>query len=76
MKDGKPIGYELNPGTESKLFINSGLKPGDIAVEMNGYDLTDTTQAMQVMGQLQDMTEVTLVVDRNGDRQTINLDLK
>ena len=42
---------------------------------MNGYDLTDTNQAMQVMGQIQDMTEITLVVDRNGDRQTVTLNL-
>lgn len=75
MKDGKPAGYELNPGSEGKMFLDAGLKPGDIAVEMNGYDLTDTNQAMQVMGQIQDMTEITLVVDRNGDRQTVTLNL-
>lgn len=76
MKDGKPVGYELNPGSEGKIFLDAGLKPGDVAVEMNGYDLTDTNQAMQVMGQIQDMTEITLVVDRNGDRQTVTLNLE
>lgn len=76
MKDGKVIGYELNPGTDNRLFINSGLKGGDIAVEINGRDLTNNAEAMQVMGELQNMTEVSLVIDRNGSRETINLDLK
>src|SRR5574344_1010316 len=76
MNSGKTIGYELNPGNDRRLFINAGLKEGDIAVEINGYDLTDNAQAMQAMGELQNMTEITLVVDRNGSRETISLDLK
>ena len=75
-RDGKVIGYELNPGSDSRLFINSGLKSGDIAVEINGKDLTNNAQAMQVMGELQNMTEVSIVIDRNGSRESINLDLK
>lgn len=75
-RDGRVIGYELNPGSDSRLFINSGLKSGDIAVEINGKDLTNNAQAMQVMGELQNMTEVSIVIDRNGSRESINLDLK
>lgn len=76
IQDGKTIGYELNPGTDNRMFINAGLKEGDIAVEINGYDLRNSAQAMQAMGDLQNMTEITLVVDRNGSRETISLDLK
>ena len=75
-KDGKIVGYELNPGSEGKLFIDAGLKAGDIAVEINGRDLTDNEQAMGVMGELQNMTQINIVVDRNGSRETIVLDIQ
>ena len=75
-KDGKIIGYELNPGSEGKLFIDAGLKAGDIAVEINGKDLTDSAQAMAVMGELQNMTQINIVVDRNGSKETIVLDIQ
>lgn len=75
-EDGKIIGYELNPGAESKLFIDAGLKAGDIAVEINGKDLTDSQQAMAVMGELQNMTQINIVVNRNGSRETIVLDIQ
>ncbi|MGN1394531.1 MAG: type II secretion system protein GspC [Succinivibrionaceae bacterium] len=76
MKDGKIVGYELNPGEDTRLFINSGLKEGDIAVEINGHDLSNDAEAMKIMGQIQNLTKIEIVVERNGDRETINLDLE
>lgn len=76
IRDGKTIGYELNPGKEEKLFIDAGLRAGDIAVEINGRDLTNNAEAMAAMGELQQATSISLVVDRNGSRETINLDLQ
>ncbi len=76
MRDGKTVGYELNPGKNNKLFIDAGLKAGDIAVDINGHDLTDNAQAMQLMGELQNLTSLTIVVDRDGAKETINLNLQ
>ncbi len=76
MADGKMIGYELNPGNDNKLFINSGLRAGDIAVEINGRDLTNNAEAMKVIGELQNATELNIVIDRNGSKENIFLDLK
>ena len=58
------------------MFINAGLQAGDVAVEINGMDLTDNVQAMAAMAQLQEATSITLVIERNGSRETITLDLQ
>lgn len=76
IENGKTIGYELTPGSDDKLFINAGLQAGDVAVEINGMDLTDNVQAMAAMAQLQEATSITLVIERNGSRETITLDLQ
>lgn len=75
-KNGKTIGYELNPGEESKVFYDAGLQNGDIAVEMNGYDLTNTFQAMKLMGEFQNLKKIDIVVLRDETRRNITLDLE
>ena len=45
-------------------------------MEINGKDLTDSAQAMAVMGELQNMTQINIVVDRNGSKETIVLDIQ
>lgn len=59
-------GYRLNPGKDRKLFTESGLKANDLAVSLNGYDLTDLGQSMEAMAELATMTDVAITVDRDG----------
>ncbi|MBY6187859.1 type II secretion system protein GspC [Marinobacter hydrocarbonoclasticus] len=59
-------GYRLNPGKNRELFMQSGLQPNDLAVSMNGYDLTNMAESMQVLSQLADLDEVSLMVEREG----------
>ncbi|PKG58509.1 MULTISPECIES: type II secretion system protein GspC [unclassified Shewanella] len=63
---GELAGYRLNPGKDRKLFIEAGFKPNDLAKSINGYDLTNMGQALEVMGQLPEMTEIALMVEREG----------
>ncbi|MCL1059434.1 type II secretion system protein GspC [Shewanella gelidimarina] len=63
---GELAGYRLNPGKDRKLFIEAGFKPNDLAKSLNGYDLTNMGQALEVMGQLPEMTEIALMVEREG----------
>jgi len=65
-RDGELAGYRLNPGKDRKLFIEAGFKPNDLAKSINGYDLTNMGQALEVMGQLPEMTEIALMVEREG----------
>ena len=64
---GEIIGYRLMPGRDAEFFKASGLKAGDIAVQMNGYDLTSPLDAAQAMQGLKTETEVSLWVNRAGE---------
>lgn len=66
-RDGELVGYKIRPGKKVELFNTFGLRNGDIAVEINGYDLTDLTQAMTAMQELRNATEARLLVERNGE---------
>ncbi|OKY27599.1 MULTISPECIES: type II secretion system protein GspC [Thalassotalea] len=65
-QNGDIIGYQLMPGKEPDFFRSSGLKSGDIAVQMNGYDLTLPSEAAQAVQALKEETEISLLVNRNG----------
>lgn len=65
-QEGELVGYRINPGKNPELFQKAGFKPNDLAKAINGYDLTDMTQALDVMGQLPDLTEISVTVERDG----------
>ena len=62
---GKGV-IELNLVKTGALFEQAGLKSGDLAVELNGIDLTDTQQAFTLMKEFPTMTDMTLSVERGG----------
>ncbi|WP_448569445.1 type II secretion system protein GspC [Thalassotalea ganghwensis] len=66
-KNGDIIGYSLMPGNKAEFFTASGLKAGDVAVQINGYDLTIPSNAAQALQELKEQQEISLVVDRDGD---------
>ena len=70
-KDGRVVGYQLMPGKNSEFFQNSGLKSGDVAIQMNGYDLTVPSEAAQALSALKQDKEVSLLIDRNGELNEI-----
>jgi general secretion pathway protein C len=65
--DGKIVGYQLSPGNNEEFFQQSGLQTGDIAVQLNGLDLSDPKQAAQALQTLREEQEITLTVEREGD---------
>ncbi len=64
--NGRLNGYRLNPGKNRELFKLAGFKGNDLAKSMNGYDLTSISQSMEVMALLPELTEVSLMVERDG----------
>ncbi len=64
-------GFRVNPGSKAELFAEMGLQPNDLAVALNGVDLTDMSQAMSIVGELQEMTELSLTVERDGQQHEI-----
>jgi len=68
VREGDQIkGYRVNPGKNPELFEEAGLKAGDLAVELNGVDLTDITQAVSLMKEFPTMTDISLTIDRDGE---------
>ncbi|WP_028863421.1 type II secretion system protein GspC [Psychromonas aquimarina] len=65
-EDNQIKGYRVRPGRDRSLFEQAGLKNGDLAIELNGIDLTDTQQTLSLMKEFPTMTEISLTVDRNG----------
>lgn len=61
------IGFNLRPGKDREFFKASGLKPGDVAVQMNGLDLTDGTQVQDALKLLKTEKEISLLVKRNDE---------
>lgn len=71
LKDGKTIGYQLMPAKDPTFFKSAGLKSGDLAIQMNGFDLTEPREAAQALKSLREQREVSLLLDRNGDMTEI-----
>lgn len=65
-ENGDIKGYRIKPGKDRTLFDQAGLKNGDLAIELNGIDLTDMQQAFSLMKEFPTMTEMSLTVERDG----------
>ena len=66
-KDGKIVGYRLSPGKSPEFFTLSGLKSGDVAVQMNGNDLLVPLEAAQAMSALKTAQDISLLVERKNE---------
>ncbi|WP_440877171.1 type II secretion system protein GspC [Thalassotalea sp. PLHSN55] len=66
-KDGKIFGYQLRPGKSPDFFNAAGLKLGDVAIQMNGFDLSEPSEAAQALQALRKEKEVSLQVSRNDE---------
>lgn len=74
-QEGGVIGYRVSPGRDSALFRDAGLKMGDIAVRLNGIDLSTPSAARQVMKVMQNPQELQLTVERDGQQYDITIEL-
>lgn len=66
VQNGELQGYRLSPAQNPELFRAAGLQTGDLAVAINGYDLTDFSAAMAATQELETSTEATIAVLRDG----------
>ena len=72
-KDGRLHGYRVNPARYPQQFAQLGLKPNDLAIAINGYDLTNNSEAMKIMSQLSSISQLSLTIERDGQRFEIDL---
>ncbi len=74
-KDKKLVGYRVNPGKDPALFNDIGLKPNDLAVQLNGQDLTDPSVMAILWQELSSASALALTVDRNGQLHQVEINL-
>lgn len=70
------IGYRLQPRENIELFAALGLQAGDIAVQINGFDLTDAAQALAAMNELEDASRAIIQVRRNNELVDLELQVQ
>ncbi|MEL0657297.1 type II secretion system protein GspC [Pseudoalteromonas issachenkonii] len=76
MNDGELIGYRLSPGKEPELFKKMGLKNNDLAISINGYQLTDLKQAMSAINELRNSTDANITIERDGEQIDVQFSLQ
>lgn len=74
-QDETVVGYRLTPGKDQALFESVGLVSGDIAVSINGLDLTNPDVMGEIFQSLSELTELTLTVERDGQPHEIYIEL-
>ncbi len=76
MKDGELIGYRLSPGKDPALFKQMGLQNNDLAVSINGYQLSDMQQAMSAINELRNSTDANITIERDGEQIDVQFSLQ
>lgn len=66
----------MRAGSNPELFRQAGFRDGDLAVAINGQDLTNISTAMKVTGELATMTEATVTVMRGNEYIDLRLDIR
>lgn len=73
--NGQLRGYRIFPGRDRTLFNEAKLRPGDLVTAVNGIQLDNPANALQLLNDLSQAPSVSLTVERQGQQQTVQLDL-
>jgi general secretion pathway protein C len=74
-RNGQMYGYALLPGKDAELFARMGLKPNDVAIEINGVRLNDMQQAYGVINELREASQASIKIERDGEIRDIQVNL-
>lgn len=73
---GQLRGYRIYPGRDRAAFNAVGLRPGDLVTQVNGIQLNDANTALQMLGQLSQASSISVMVDRGGQQQVVNVNFE
>ncbi|GEK09708.1 MULTISPECIES: type II secretion system protein GspC [Pseudoalteromonas] len=74
-RSGELIGYRLSPGKDPELFKQVGLQANDLAIAINGFQLTDMKQAMSAINELRTSTDANITIERDGQVMDVQFSL-
>ncbi len=75
IEKGQLEGYNINPRNASSFYSHSGLKKGDVAIEVNSVDMTNETQAKNIIANWSNMKEAEVVVRRHAHLENIRVNV-
>ncbi len=76
MVKGKPDGFILQEIRKSGVYDNLGLKNGDILLRINNSNISNPENALQTFMALKGMDKVQLDIIRDGNRMTLNYQIR
>lgn len=65
-QQGEMIGYRISPGKDREQFERLGLKANDIVTSINGIELNEPSNALEIYKLMRTATEASFTIDRNG----------
>lgn len=75
IEKGQLEGYNINPRDASAFYRHSGLEKGDVAIEVNSVDMTQETQAKNILANWSKMKEAEVVVRRHAHLENIRVNV-
>ena len=70
--NGQFIGFRVRSGRKRKLFRQLNFRPNDIITEINGIVLDDASKGIEVLGQLQSASSLSIKVKRGNQEVYID----
>lgn len=74
--NGKQEGFLLREVRNGGIYQSLGLQNGDILLRINNYEITNPEIALQALTALKGMDRVNLDILRNGERMTLNYQIR
>jgi len=74
MKQGKMLGYQVNPGGDPKLFNELGFKAGDLVKEVNGVAVDDPAKIGDLMTLLTSAKQLSVTIERSGRLESLQIE--
>ncbi len=75
-RDGEPDGLRLVGVSSNSLYSDLGIRSGDVIHAVDGNALTSQQQAMSLLESMQNQDQVTVEIERRGQRQEINYNIR
>ncbi len=76
VQNGRTNGFALSEIEPGSVFDEMGLQEGDVLSSVNGQQLTNPAQAIQMMGELNNASQISIQVIRDGHPTTLSYQIQ
>ena len=76
MEAGKTVGFRISEIVPGSIYEKIGLQNGDVIQKVNSQDVDDPGKFFQLYQGLKEEKSITIDLMRNGQRQTLNYEIR